>query len=145
MVGLLSVLIRRVFSIQIFYFSHGTADNFIQCSEGTKTWNIECLVTEVGHSDVFISLMHLLTHSDVFISLMHLLTHSDVFISLMHLLTHSDVLISLNLLTQVSEVASLQGRPKLFFIEACRGRESNRYNGFDNDDDDDNDDNDDDD
>ena len=31
----------------LLIISHGTADNFIQCSEGTKTWNIECLVTEV--------------------------------------------------------------------------------------------------
>ena len=31
----------------ILIISHGTADNFIQCCEGTKTWNIECLVTEV--------------------------------------------------------------------------------------------------
>ena len=33
--------------IFIIHESHGTADNFIQCSGGTKTWNIECLVTEV--------------------------------------------------------------------------------------------------
>ena len=31
----------------LLIISHGTADNFIQCCEGTKTWNIECLVTEV--------------------------------------------------------------------------------------------------
>ena len=49
--------------------SHGTADNFIQCGEGSKVWNIECLVTEV------------------------------------------------------CDVRTLEGRPKLFFIEACRGRE----------------------
>ena len=48
---------------------HGTADNFIQCGEGSKVWNIECLVTEV------------------------------------------------------CDVRTLEGRPKLFFIEACRGRE----------------------
>ena len=28
--------------------SHGTADNFIQCCEGTRTWNIESVVTEVS-------------------------------------------------------------------------------------------------
>ena len=58
----------------ILVISHGTADNFIQCCEGTKTWNIECLVTEV------------------------------------------------------CDVRELDGRPKLFFIEACRGKESNFSN-----------------
>ena len=32
----------------LHFWSHGTADNFIQCSEGTKAWNIESLVTEVS-------------------------------------------------------------------------------------------------
>jgi len=58
----------------ILIISHGTADNFIQCTEGSKTWNIECLVTEV------------------------------------------------------SDIKTLEGRPKLFFIEACRGQESNLTN-----------------
>ena len=56
------------------HIRHGTADNFIQCSEGSKTWNIECLVTEV------------------------------------------------------CDIKQLEGRPKLFFIEACRGKESNLTN-----------------
>ena len=33
----------------VLIISHGTADNFIQCSEGTRTWNIESLVTEVSN------------------------------------------------------------------------------------------------
>ena len=37
----------------LLIISHGTADNFIQCSEGTKTWNIECLVTEVKKIYIF--------------------------------------------------------------------------------------------
>ena len=33
---------------EIIHESHGTADNFIQCSEGTKALNIESLVTEIS-------------------------------------------------------------------------------------------------
>ena len=32
----------------LLIISHGTADNFIQCCEGTRTWNIESVVTEVS-------------------------------------------------------------------------------------------------
>jgi hypothetical protein len=55
----------------LLVISHGTADNFLQDREGTKTWNLESLVTEI------------------------------------------------------CDMESLVGKPKLFFIEACRGREHN--------------------
>jgi len=55
----------------VLVISHGTSDNFLQDRNGTRTWNIESLITEV------------------------------------------------------SDIPTLVGKPKLFFIEACRGREQN--------------------
>ena len=113
------------------FCSHGTADNFLLDTEGNKTWNIESLVTEVV-TDLF----HICfifgywprskssIESDPTALLAKYMCSLCIlccwYLSKICTCCSKREKIANEIIFQVCDIQVLVGKPKIFFIEACR-------------------------